>query len=540
MNILTKAGVIKSLGLKIVGLSILALQLSATSCGCTKNASGHDPEKPDSGDGKTVVVKPKYNSSKVLRNPLSGWVMYVSANSKPEYFNTEYVVPTLGQAVKVVDYASAVYMRTSWAKMNPADGVYAWNDPASNIYKLIHAAWDRGLPIAFRIVVDGRDQGANTPQFVIDAGAAYAIDDPKHPDRKTPMPQDPVFQKYYTKFVEAFAKEFNDPAKCAFIDGYGLGKWGEGHSVAYDTDNCSAVNENTETLKREVLDWITKLYAKNFTKIPLVINYHRVIGHPTSTGTPNPNSEALIALAVQNGYCLRHDAFGMTNPSWGYSTWEKGIAANYKFKRPIIMEGGYIVNQHSYWNDPAGYRQGHPEDVRKGEFEQSQEAHVNMMDFRVGAETASWFQDAFSLVQRFVAEGGYRVYPDQVTLPESASAGSRFSVSYRWRNMGWGYLPDNLPQWNYKYRVAVALLDADGAVKKVYIDTKTDPSEWVDGTAFPYTLDGTLDVPAGKYTWAIGIVDTTGDTSKTAIKLAVNGDITSRGWLKLSDMTVSD
>ena len=86
----------------------------------------------------------------------------------------------------------------------------------------------------------------------------------------------------------------------------------------------------------------------------------------------------------------------------------------------------------------------------------------------------------------------------------------------------------------------MALLDADGAVKKVYIDTKTDPSEWVDGTAFPYTLDGTLDVPAGKYTWAIGIVDTTGDTSKTAIKLAVNGDITSRGWLKLSDMTVSD
>lgn len=36
-----------------------------------------------------------------------------------------------------------------------------------------------------------------------------------------------------------------------------------------------------------------------------------------------------------------------------------------------------------------------PKDVRIGEFEDGQEAHVNMMDFRVGDETMSWFRDAY-------------------------------------------------------------------------------------------------------------------------------------------------
>ena len=179
-----------------------------------------------------------------------------------------------------------------------------------------------------------------------------------------------------------------------------------------------------------------------------------MLGHPTSQGTANPNSESLVALAVSNGYCIRSDAFGMNNQSWGYSTWEKAIAAQWRYKVPIIMEGGYIVSSHSYWNDPAGYRQGHPEDVRQGEFDSSAEAHVNMMDFRVGQETESWFGDAFNLVQRFVSEGGYRLYPDQVTLPDQVNAGSRVKVASRWRNMGWGYFPNNLPQWNYKYKVA--------------------------------------------------------------------------------------
>ena len=479
-----------------------------------------------------VVVNPTYNSTTFLRNPLNGWVLYSGADD-PTWWDKLYSVPSVGQ-VKALDYASACYVRTSWAKLNPADGVYAWRDPNSALGKLIRGAEERGMPIAFRIVVDGRDQRLNTPQFVFDAGATYYLENASFPDRRTPYPQDPVFKQYYTKFITALAADFNDPKKTSFIDAYGLGKWGEAHNTIYENPSTST-GTNTETLKAQVLNWITDLYTQKFTKVPLVINYHRLIGHPASWGAANANSISLLESAINKGYSLRHDAFGMTGY---YQSWEKNFAAAWKHKRPIIMEGGWITSgTHRYWIDPSNaYREGHPEDVRLGEFNASELAAVNMMDLRVG-ETTSWFQNSFNLVQRFNAEGGYRLYPDEVSLPSTVTIGTTAALSHRWKNMGWGYCPNNIPQWNYKYRVAFALLDAAGAVKKLFIDNNSDPSKWIKGTPTAYNFNTTaVDLAAGTYTWAVAIIDKTNE-NKPGIALAVTGDL-SNGWLKLGSVQV--
>jgi len=515
----------------LVKLALVLLCFNAFACSSKDN----DPGNEMSGvDGNNTLVKPKYNRSSVLRNPLNGWVMYAARTADASYWDTEFYVSNLGKNVKAIDYASACYIRTSWAAMNPSDGVYAWRDPNSQIGKLIQGAADRGLPIAFRFVVDGRDQGANTPQFVFDAGATYYMENSKFPDRLTPYPQDPIFQKYYTQFIHALAEDFNDPDRTSFIDGYGLGKWGEGHNVVYEDPNTST-GANTEKLKQEVWDWITDLYTQAFTKVPLTMTYHRVIGHPSSDGAVNPNTDRLLTEAINKGYSLRQDAFGMTDY---YKTWEKEFAKTWNFKRPIIMEGGWIVGQHSYWNDPSGkYRQGHPEDVRQGEFDASAEAHVNMMDFRAGAETVSWFENSFTLVQRVVSEGGYRLYPDQVYVPEKVKSDTEVTLSSRWRNMGWGYLPNNIPQWNYKYKVAFALLDGDGKVKKVFVDEDSEPSSWLKDNPVSYNFKTTVDVPAGTYAWAVAIVDTTKE-NQPGIELAVNDEKTDEGWVKLLDVQV--
>ncbi|WP_411973134.1 DUF4832 domain-containing protein [Sphingobacterium sp. Lzh-3] len=461
--------------------------------------------------------------------------MYAPRNADDTYWDIEYFVPALGKKVKVIDYASACYVRTSWSSLNPSDGVYAWEDPNSKIGKLLKGAQTRGLPIALRIVVDGRDQGQNTPKFVFDLGAKYYLENENHPDRQTPYPQDAVFRKYYTKFITALAKEFNDPEKTSFIDAYGLGKWGEAHYVVYE-DPKMATPESTEKIKEETLDWVTSLYANTFTKVPLVINYHRLVGHPESWGAVNPNSERLLDKAIDKGYSLRQDAFGMTGY---YQNWEKDFAKKWNFKRPIIMEGGWIIapGKHRYWTDPSGkYREGHDEDVRKGEFDLSAEAHVNMMDFRAGGETESWFK-SFDLVQRFITEGGYRVYPDQINLPQDIKSGKIAQIAHRWQNMGWGYLPNNIPQWNYKYKVAFALLDANGNVKKIFVDRQSEPSAWLKGTAASYKLIAKVDLPSGIYSWAVAIVDTTKE-NKPAIQLALDGDLTAQGWTKLSALQV--
>jgi len=480
-----------------------------------------------------VIVSPTYNSTAVLRNPLSGWVLYAGADD-PTYWDRTYNVPGVG-TVKALDYASACYIRTSWAKLNPSDGVYAWRDPNSTLGKVIRGAAERGLPIAFRIVVDGRDQGLNTPQFVFDAGATYYLENASFPLRRTPYPQDPVFKQYYAKLITELAVDFNDPKKCAFIDAYGLGKWGEAHNTIYENPTTST-GANTETLKAQVLNWITDLYTQKFTKVPLVINYHRLIGHPASWGAANANSITLLQNAINKGYSLRQDAFGMTDY---YQSWERNFAASWKHKRPIIMEGGWITGgTHRYWIDPSGnYREGHPEDVRLGEFNASAVAAVNMMDFRVG-EVTSWFQNSFTLVQRFIAEGGYRLYPDQVALPNTIATGSAATLSHRWVNMGWGYCPNNIPQWNYKYKVAFAILDAAGAVKKLFIDNNSEPSLWIKDhpTTYNFTT-AAVDLPLGTYTWAVAIIDKT-DSNKPGIQLATNGIVTN-GWLKLGDLQVT-
>ena len=509
-------------------ISVLVAVLCLAPCSCKST-------QPDDASNITgTLVKTKYNKTKVIRNPLNGWVMYASGSADPTYWDTEFWISDIAKTVKAIDYASACYIRTSWSTFNPSDGVYAWRDPNTKIGKMIKGAKDRGLPIAFRIVVDGRDQGMNTPEWVYNAGAKYYLQDANYPTRRTPYPQDPVFQQYYTKFIEELAKDFNDPDRTAFIDAYGLGKWGESHNVIYESVG-EVVTSNTERLKSEVFEWVTNLYIRTFTKIPLVINYHRLTGHPSSWGSPNENSANLLNTAIGKGYCLRQDAFGMNDY---YQSWEKNFAKSWNYKRPIIMEGGWITSSHRYWIDPSGlYREGHPEDVRLGEYNASKEAHVNMMDFRVGSETETWFKTSFSLVQNFISEGGYRLYPDQIYLPEKVNSGEEVKINHRWRNMGWGYFPNNIPQWNFKYKVAFALLDSEGNAKEVFVDTNCEPSDWLKDDPKTYDFKTKVNLPAGTYKWAVAIVNTEKE-NKPAIKLAVNDETTADGWVKLLDVQV--
>ena len=106
---------------------LLASFLCSASCGCSKDNGGGE----EGGQVAGVTVKPAYNKSEVLHNPLNGWVMYVSADYDPSYFDKEIYVPLLGKNVRVADYASACYIRTKWSVLNPADGQYAWKDPDS-------------------------------------------------------------------------------------------------------------------------------------------------------------------------------------------------------------------------------------------------------------------------------------------------------------------------------------------------------------------------------------------------------------------------
>ena len=88
------------------------------------------------------------------------------------------------------------------------------------------------------------------------------------------------------------------------------------------------------------------------------------------------------------------------------------------------------------------------------------------------------------------------------------------------------------------------LLADDGTPVAAFVDTDAEPSEWIQGspTSYEYTfsLDG---VPSGKYTWAVGIVDTTkvnGDgIPSVGIQIAVDRTlVTPDGWARIAPVKV--
>ena len=491
---------------------------------------------------KTIEITPE--RKKLLRNPMNGWVIYsglgdgLSDTFWEDYDNFQ----SLKGKVKVSDYATTLFIRGAWSDFNPEEGKYVWDQdvntkPAQRFKLLVAGALERNLKLAFSFIVDSRDKHYNfTPQYVMNTPGIQGFETITGTASRvwSPFPDNKVFQKRYEDFIYAFAAKYDDPNIVQFISGTGLGKWGESHTVWYST----ADNEPRE----EVFNWVTDLYSKAFKRVPLLINYHRwILSRQTWDGSNvDPESQRLIESAIAKGYSLRHDAFGMKTY---YATWEQNFARNYEFKRPIVAEGGWVKSSHG--GSIAGDGYSSYAEVRKGEFEEAKGASANMMDFRyssniVNGETFSWFNEAFHLVEHFIAEGGYRLYPDQLSVPEKISNGASMQIGHRWNNLGWGYCPTNIPQWKDRFKVAFALLNKqDHSVKHIFIDESPELSDWIRGYPVGYKFTSEVKgVHAGDYYWAVGIVDKNND-NKIGIQISAKEGITADGWLKLSEVHVN-
>lgn len=66
-------------------------------------------------------------------------------------------------------------------------------------------------------------------------------------------------------------------------------------------------------------------------------------------------------------------------------------------------------------------------------------------------------------------------------------------MQHNWRNLGWGYCPTNIPQWKGKYKVCIALMDANHNIVKKQLADEADLSTWVQGRDGHYTTTVNLD-----------------------------------------------
>lgn len=476
--------------------------LLLTSCALTGKQS-------DSVKKGYMVSHMQPDTVSVLHNPCNGWSIYTDGyipSSAEDYYRQM-------EECGALAYASSLYIRLPWALLEPEEGKYAWlyNESFKN---LIKGARDRNLKLAFRVYYDNRDYRIPvSPRYLIDAGAEGYL---SNTNIWSPYADDPVFLSKLDKFLEAMGKEFNDPNITDYVDGCGLGTWGEGFNAVYkDKKN-----------KDDVLFHVARSYARSFSKVIVAINAHDDIGNPQ-----------LSELAEKDDYVFRHDAIG--SKVWFQDTQSK-LMMDYFPQHFTIAESMWWLSQGPNTSLYTNEEFKDWREVMDFTFAESRRIRANILDLRNVAEaSALWMKQAKDLVDAFNTQAGYRLTPVQVSYPKTIRGKKEVVLTHTWHNSGWGVCPNNNAHWAYKYKVAFALLPvgSDTPVETV-IDNASDPSQWLKEKDITYTLSTRFQAKPGTYRLAIAIVDTT-QGNEPGLQLAVSDKETvGKGWVCIDNVTL--
>lgn len=468
--------------------------------------------------------QPTEKTTGLVRNPGMGWVLYCDAfgqmtnNSFPE-INKCVSNPSLfwqafdesGATAK----ASIFYLRAPWSFYEAAEGQYGW-DHNENFKALVEGATSRGLKLAFRVYVDSQDSYQQaTPQYVRDAGAKGFTN-----TYWTPYVNDQVFLNKLSAFISAFGVKYNDPTIVDFIDAMGLGAWGEGHGLRLDSTQPGTVNSSVAV--------VTQAYRDAFPDV--------LIGGQQG----GPLASIAQSLAETDKFdILRRDSIGMAQY---FTQADKNfyVKEMLTFGIPLFSENGWNYFGHDF----IGYmnRNGNPfsniRDMLVYSLNDAKAARANTFDMRVPEDAIEWMKNV-DLVDDFIVNGGYRLVPVKFTAPDSIASNNYITVKSTWKNTGLGKLPNSRPAWDYKYKVAYALLNPTTKEPISTHVTNIDPSEWLKGNLYEYeTAISFGNIAGGVYDLAYAIVDTN-RVNVPAINLAITDPINSNGWYRLGQVNVS-
>ena len=453
------------------GTAIAALLV----CGCEKESGSAGMTDAD------VITIFEVDTESNLKNPYTGWTLYCPFADMPRAY--------WAKVSEVAEkYAGTLYIRWTWADMEPEEGRYAW-DMNEKFIQFVEGARERGLRLCFRVYVDSYAQGKNaTPQWVLDHARSYEPNG-SNGGYLTPYGDDPYFLEKYTKFIEAFGKKFNDPALVDYVDSYGLGFSGEENNIRwYNQDNAL-----------DAFSTIVRAYEKAFDKVINVVNYGK-------------STEEAAIVYDELGFSTRRDGF--------CSHWfpeSDQIAFSGLFPDQMLVGEACYSSDYDFATAENG-KWGTWENYSRDLVEMALNTHVNYLDLRDAATALKWLELNPEGVRRFLAQGGYRIYPAEVRYK---TEGDKVIVQHSWHNYGTGVLPNNNRHLNYKYRIALGLFDSSGELVSRTLSDGIEVSSLVNGAQLQATDEISLNALApGSYRLGIAIVNTLENDSKD-ITLAV-------------------
>lgn len=438
---------------------------------------------------RKFVVAYEPDTISILRNPAMGWVMYEEGWSFDPMHRKWYDPVKFWQEMDEVQahqYANILYIRVLWNMLEPEEGKYAWKyDEEYKAY--IQKAKDRGLKLAFRVFFDN-----GVPDFVYQSGASSTLDPPLNREKdKMPYFDDPVFLDKLSNFIEAFAKEYDDPDVVDFVDAYGLGRWGEGHGVTL---------KDKEKLPF-VIEKVTSTYARCFKRVLTVMNLSYTDWNYTKP-----------LVFDRLGFLPRRDGIG----SFWFGDKDRTHLNELFPQKAHIGEGCYWfafphkdTTVYDEFKSDKRFKMNSFYEAFTVAVDDALESHSNTLDLRVPFQCKYWIEQLPHQVQRFITHGGYRLYPQSIEMERQ---GNTLSIWHTWLNLGVGVLPNRHPNWNQKYKVCFALLDpSTHAVEYSHVDPNAEPADWLAGKAYGYTTHLSLpkEIKKGAYLFCVAIVDTT-------------------------------
>ena len=404
--------------------------------------------------GVPTAVYQTAGSGKAVSNPHKGFVM--TAYSPDMIDSTQGFQYGIGGSAdnRAWDVVTIVSGSPHWNDLNPAKGVYNWDE----IDAMLEACERHGLTYGIRIMpYSSYLKEDYVPQWVYDAGAEHNTAQSRDNPGETvvfPKWDDPVYLQAHKAFVKALAEKYDGDPRVEFVDVRPFGDFGEWH-------NSFAVGDAQFMPSLDIQKDMLDCYAAAFRK--------------TLTVLPSNARGGIYRYALSIGITKRDDGLiSIPNAEWS-------LLPAYRANMPVVGENywPYAWMRDTVRENEYSYVNWTPERFR----ETIEIPHMSVFALDQDSDCSYvFYKEQKAVIDEMCSRLGYNF-----TVTSAARYGSRLAV--RIRNTG-------LAPAYFNIDLCAEITDADGNRIKAFGDpVRIEKGTFRDGMekTFLFEYDGVPD-----------------------------------------------
>jgi hypothetical protein len=452
--------------------------------------------------GQPVIVTPE-ETDEILANPGMGWETFHRTSTHDKNLPS-WIPSTVG------------YVRWGWGELEPQPGKLN----TEFLDKAIKETHNSGQKLAFRVMCCSTTKGRPYhPKWLKDIGGRELIADHGGIE-PLPIPDmdDPIVLKAHLDFIKRLGERYDGHPDIDHLDLGSIGWWGEWHLSG--SKKCKL-----PTLENRMK--VVDAYLAAFKKTPLIMLL---------------NGQECTTYATQHGTGWRCDSLGdlgSFNPKWNhmhnaYPSWIRKTKVQDVWKTaPIAYEPPQEVREFVDKGWPLRWI-----------FNYGLACHGSYFNGKSGRLPDD---DQFRHeLERFLRRLGYRLVLKELQHPAPAKPGEKLGLAMKWQNIG--SAPCYKP-YHVAYRIS-----GESSYSKVFVGSVA-VNHWLPGSIELFTeeffkepkdlppgeivsvsdsIAVPMDIPAGKYTLSVAIVD---ESSAPVVRLAIKGR-TADGWYPISKVQI--